>query len=371
MKILYNTDQTYLHGGIEKVMATKLNYWAALPNVEVFVVTTEQNGNSPCYSLDEKVKQMDLGVNYQRSVSYFSVVNLKKAWKHFWKQRKIFKELQPDVIISPNYNFDHYWLPFIKGKAQLIKERHGSRYFEEVQRKSAGFLQKLKFFFNDGIDSKYNHIVVLNEDEKKYVKSGNAVVIPNPITLQQLHADTSSKKVIAAGRIAPVKGFEDLVQAWSLLALDFPDWQLHIYGEDYLGTKNQLEQLIHQLKLENDIHFKGSVDHLPKTMTDYSIYAMTSETECFPMVLLEALSVGLPIVSFDCPNGPRNIITPGEDGILVEHKNTKAFADGLRTLMMDENKRKEMSQNAIKNSHRFEVSQVMKHWNKLVHLSHV
>ena len=131
MKILFNTDQIYLHGGIEKVMATKANYFASLPGVEVFVVTAEQEDHSPIYPLDSRIRLIDLGINYNRSQSYFSKGNLRKAVRHYRKQKELFRSLKPDVVISPNFNFDHYWLPFIKGKALVIKERHSSRYAEE------------------------------------------------------------------------------------------------------------------------------------------------------------------------------------------------------------------------------------------------
>ena len=144
MKIIFNTDQIYLHGGIEKVMATKANYFAALPNVEVIILTTEQKKRTACYMLDARVKQIDLAINYNRSKSYFSAENIKKAVKHFFKQRKMLKKLQADILISPNYNFDHYWLPFIKPtKTKVLKEIHASGYDVPTQRKKASLLNRL------------------------------------------------------------------------------------------------------------------------------------------------------------------------------------------------------------------------------------
>lgn len=365
MKVLVNTDQIYLHGGIEKVMATKVNYWAGLPGVEVTIVTTEQQDHPACYPLDGRVKCIDLGINYNRSKSYFSKGNLKKAIDHYQKQKQLFKELQPDVIISPNFNFDHYWLPFIKQKGKLLKERHGSRYFEKEQRLKASLAQKIRFRMEDWIDAQYDHIVVLNEDEKKYVPFNNVAVIPNPVGSTSLKADVSKKQVIAAGRIAPVKGFGDLIEAWALIQSEFPDWQLHFYGQDYLDTQEKLQNQINALDLQQTVLFKGNVDDLPKTMTDYSIYAMTSETECFPMVLLEALSVGLPIVTYNSPNGPRNIVTHKQDAFLVPYKNIPIFAQQLTELMKDENLRHQMGEKGQENVQRFSLDKVMQQWNNL------
>lgn len=350
-------------------MATKANYWSNNPDIQVYIITTEQNSHKACYPLDERINLVDLGVNYNRSKSYFSIENLLKAFSHIKKQKKLFGKLKPDVIISPNFNFDHYWLPFIKGKSQLIKERHGSRYKEESTRKNKSLLNKLKFMFNDWLDSKYNTIVVLNEDEKKYVKSGNAVVIPNPIESQSIQSDLINKKVMAAGRISPVKAFDQLIMSWALVNRDFPDWQLDIYGPDYLETQKNLMILVNDLQLQNVVHFKGSTNNIPLKMAEYSIYAMTSETECFPMVLLEALSVGLPIVSYDCPTGPRNIITNKSDGLLVDDKNINSFAENLESLIKDVNLRSTMGKNAKHNVQRFTISEVMNQWQSLFKFS--
>jgi len=371
MTILFNTDQIYLHGGIEKVMATKANFFANCKDVEVIIVTTEQKGLTPRYTLDSRIKLIDLGVNYDREKSYFSYINLKKAFLHYRKQKALFGDLKPDVIISPNYNFDHYWLAFIKRKAKLIKERHSSRYLEEEHRKNASFFKALKYKLNDWIEQKYNHIVVLNKDEAEYVKTSNVVVIPNPIDESPFVADINAKQVVAAGRISPVKNFGDLVKAWELIKPDFPDWQLHIYGEDYLDTQKKLEDDIKKAGLDEVVHFKGSVNNMSEVLSNYSIYAMSSETECFPMVLLEALSVGLPIVSYDCPNGPRHIINNGEDAYLVFHHDIETLSRKLKYLMRDKEERYRLQNNAKKNIVRFSTQQVMKQWQELLNLPHV
>ncbi|MBF0598344.1 glycosyltransferase family 4 protein [Faecalibacter rhinopitheci] len=368
MKIVFNTDQIYLHGGIEKVMATKVNYWLTLPNVEVYIVTTEQQGKEPCYTLESRVQFIDLGVNYNRRQSYFSKENIKKAFLHFKKQKSLFRKLQPDVIISPNFNFDHYWLPFIKGDSKLIKERHSSRYLEPHQRQHSSFLGKLKFKLTDWIESQYNHIVVLNKDEAYYVETNNAVVIPNPIDPTPLYAHLQNKQVMAAGRIAAVKGFDQLIEAWKIVHQHAPDWQLHIYGDNYGSTQQELEVLIKNYQLDEVIMFKGSVSNIPEVMTHYNIYALTSMTECFPTVLLEALNVGLPVVSYDCPNGPRNILTHGEDGILVQNQNPLDLANTIIYLIQSPLQLQNMSLKGKQNINRFSTSSVMQKWNNLLNL---
>jgi glycosyltransferase involved in cell wall biosynthesis len=191
------------------------------------------------------------------------------------------------------------------------------------------------------------------------------VVIPNSVAQTTLQADARNKRVLAAGRISPVKGFGDLIDAWAIIHRDFPEWELHIYGQDYLDTKTQLQSKIIKHNLEGVIDFKGTVTDLQKTMTNYSIYAMTSETECFPMVLLEALSVGLPIVTYNAPHGPKNIVKHNEDAFLVPHKNISNFAEQLKLLMGNQKLRSEMGQRAKANAHRFFLDEVMMKWRDL------
>lgn len=371
MKIIFNTDQIYKHGGVEKVMATKANYFANLPDTQVYIITTEQVGKDPRYNLDSRIHMLDLDIDYDRTKSYFSTSNLKKVYRHFRKQSALLRMINPQFVISPNYNFDHYWLPFIHRKSKKIKERHGSGFFAFEARKSASFFKRVKNYLNDWIDSKYDHIVVLNNDEKNYVSSNNAVVIPNPVEIPSEISKLENKKVLAAGRIAPVKGFDELITAWSKVNENSSGWELHIYGDDYLDTQKELEKLIKRLNLEDKVFFKESVPDLQKIMHSYSIYAMSSMSECFPMVLLEALSVGVPVVSYDCPNGPRHIITNDKDGFLTEYKNPQDLAGKLIHLINNDDLIKEFGRSAKINSARFSTLKIMSQWSDLLNLPNV
>lgn len=368
MKIVFSTDQIYLHGGIEKVMATKANYFADKLDYDVTILTCEQRNNKPCYPLSSKIKFLDLGVDYNREKSYFSPANLAKLPMHFYKLNRALRKLKPNVVIVCNFGFDYYGMPFFYKKAKKIKEFHSSRYFDNKARsENNSFLKNLYFKFNDWIEAKYDHLIVLNKDEVPYYKTQNVVVIPNPITIPEDVAPLQSNLVVAAGRISPVKGFDQLIRAWKIIHVNAPEWELHIYGEDYVGTQEKLEQLIADQQLQNVIFFKGSSTNMLQTFQQYSLYAMSSVTECFPMVLLEALSVGLPVVSFDCPNGPRNIITDGEDGLLADNQNAEDLAKKMLFLMQNDEKRLLFGQNAKLNSTYFSTAVVMKQWLTLLH----
>ncbi len=362
MKIVVATDQVCIHGGIEKVTIAKANFLSEVPNLVIYIVTSDQ-GNLPAkYPLSSKVKIIDCGVNYNRSKSILSFENLKKAFKHFRMQKKILKNIRPDFIIHPNMNVDYFWLPYIKRKAKLIREVHSSKQFSAINNKKFSLAATLRKNVNKWADSKFDQIIVLNNDEKNHFDHQNVVVIPNPVITTAFKADVTSNLVVAAGRIAPVKGFDQLINAWSIIRKDFPEWQLHIYGEDYVDTQSDLQAQINQSGLQNCIKFMGTVNNLPDTLRNYSIYAMTSQTECFPMVLLEALSVGLPIVTYNCPTGPRHIVTDNSDGFVTPYKDVNGFAEKLSELMSDESLRIKMGINGQLNVQRFNIQNIGQQW---------
>ncbi|PIA77538.1 hypothetical protein BFR04_08855 [Gaetbulibacter sp. 4G1] len=367
MKIVYYTDQIHLHGGIERVLTNKANYWVNKKGYETHIITSEQKNNPPRYPLDKRVHLHDLAINYNRKLSYFNQSNFKKAFKHYFILKKKLREIKPDVIIVCNFAFDFYFIPFIFPSILKIKEFHSSRSFDNLKRKkNKSFLKYIYYAITDYIESKYDYIALLTVDEIKYYKSNNTIVIPNALSnYPEEVALLDEKKVISAGRIAPVKGFEKLIEAWVFIKDKMPEWVLEIYGS---GEKQYLFELQNQINISNlqdRIILCGNTDSIELKMKDSSIFVMSSLTECFPMVLLESLSCGLPVVSFDCPNGPRNIITNNEDGYLVENQNSKDLANSLIRLMKDEKLRKAMGKKGKSNMKKYHPDIVMNLWEKI------
>jgi len=365
MKILFLTDQFHLHGGVEKVLSQKLNYLAENHNHKVYLVTIENKNNTFCYNTSDKVCHSDLAINYYRSKSFFNFFNLLKLPIHINSLNKKIREIKPDVIVSCNYSFDFYFLPYISNGIKIIKEYHSSRYFYVKNLPNLNYFKKIIEKINNLIEKKYDYLVILNKDEEKYFNSKNTLVIPNPtLDFGYSNYDNRQNIIIAAGRIAPVKQFDHLIKIWSLISNRYNNWELHIYGEGDKDLQFELQKLINTLKIPN-IFFKGATDDLYLKMKNASIFALTSQTECFPMVLLESLSCGLPVISYDCPNGPRNIITNNEDGILINHNNIESFAEELEYMINNFELRKEMSTNAKINIRRFDEIKVMQNWIEL------
>lgn len=363
MRVLFLTDQIYLHGGVEKVISQKANYLAAVSLDEVTIITYNQQGRKPVYPFSKKIQMFDLGINYEICKSYFHPVNLKKIPPHRNTLLLMLRQLRPDVIISCSFGPDFYFLPYLETQIPKVKEFHGSRFFYKSP--TASTKKKLLQRLNRITEEKYNCIAVLNESEKVFYSNSNVVVIPNPAEITSERSDVTSKKILAAGRISPVKNFADVIDAFARLSTDFPEWELHFFGEDYLSTQQKLEEQILTLGISDQVKFKGVTADLKKKMRTYSIYAMTSETECFPMVLLEALSVGIPIVTYASPTGPQHIVRNGNDSFLVPYKNLDIFTTQLKTLMTDENLRRKMGSAARENVQRFSIDKVMQQWKCL------
>jgi len=367
MKIVFLIDQIYKHGGAEKVLTEKASYFADEFDYDVTIITTEQREQKPCYSLSNNVSLIDIDVHYERTKSYFNFINIKKVMYHYNVLKKQIKEINPDFIILLSDAFDYYFLPYISGKSKILKEFHSSYYFNSIEKeRNKPLLKQAKFFIRDYINKKYDYLVVLNNDEKRLLNVNNTVVISNGIIMNQSEFSTlENKRVISAGRIAPVKNFEALIQSWKYVENQYPDWKLEVYGEGDKQYLLQLQKLIKELNLSNSICICGSTNHLKEKMLKSSIYVMSSITECFPMVLLEAQSCGLPIVSFDCPFGPRNILRDSQDGLLVENQNNVKLADGIIELIKSVDMRKDMGKNAKENIKKYKFDEVMRKWKIL------
>lgn len=362
MTILFSTDQIYLHGGIEKVMAEKANYFADVLGYEVWIMTTEQRGNPACYPLSEKIRFVDLDVNYIRAKSYFHPANLARVPRHYRAFRRTMKNIRPDVIISCNYAFDFYWLPFVFAKIRKLKEFHSSRYFEWQSGSRAGFAGRIRNWLNAWVESKFDRLIVLNPSEQRFFTSANTVVIPNSIALPTSKAPLVQHRAIAAGRMAPVKGFDKMIRIWKRVSHELPNWELHIFGQGDRGYVDYLKRLVIDEGLTGRVFIRDATPSLQMELLHSSLYLMTSKTECYPMVLLEALSVGVPVITFDCPTGPRHIVTDGSTGIVVPDQDEERFAKEVVLLAGDEQRRLALGADAISDAERFSNRHVMQQW---------
>lgn len=369
MKILYNIAGTYNSGGMERVLANKAN-WLVAHGHEVIIVTTDQRGESPYFPLDARIKCYDLAINYEENNGKSFLNKLIhypfKQWKHKVRLTALLKELRPDIVISMFCN-DASFIPSIKDGSKKILEIHFSR-FKRLQYGRKG-LWRLADWWRYKTDarvvSRFDKFVVLTHEDKEYWGNlRNMCVIPNARTFEvNQPATLEAKKVVAVGRLNHQKGFDRLINAWSIVDNVVSGWKLQIVGDGEL--REQLQYNIRELGLSNQINIGRAEKDMVSVYKDASILAMSSRYEGLPMVLLEAQAAGLPIVSFDCKCGPKDVIENGVDGFLVEDGDIEQLAQKLVVLMQDANLRKQMGSAAYAHSERYSEERIMKQWTDL------
>jgi glycosyltransferase involved in cell wall biosynthesis len=171
------------------------------------------------------------------------------------------------------------------------------------------------------------------------------------------------KVVVAAGRLGRQKGFDRLLRSWARVIGDHPGWQLKIFGSGV--DMKPLRRQIRRLGIEDSAQMMGFTSNLHEEMSRASLYVMSSRKEGFPMVLLEAMAVGLPVVSFDCPTGPRDIIREGVDGHVVPEGDVDALAAAMGGLMGDPERRKAYGRAAVEGARRYDIAAITRRWEEL------
>ena len=385
MKIAYCLFGTYSAGGLERVTAVKAN-WLAEHGSEVYLVTSGHAGRPSYYPLQPSVKHIDLGLCYEvpGAISRFEAYrrNLPKYRKHKELLERLFAEIRPDIAVAAGWH-EGTFLYQLKDGSKKIIEHHiwrnanfalYSLYLKQMshvtllRRVKSGLLvlwNRWLTYKQGRYDQKFDRLVVLTEEDKTYcTHCPTTSVIPNPITAPSSEVSPLSDKVIlAVGRLDNQKNFPGLIDIWALIAKDYPDWKLRIVGEGYTDTR--ILQKVKEYSLEGQFELCPFTNNVQEHYLSSSIFTMTSDFEGFGLVLVEAESMGLPLVSYACPCGPRDIIRDGQDGFLVERGDMKTFAARLRQLIEDEELRRRMGQAAKVNSQRFSLDNVMKQWEAL------
>ncbi len=213
--------------------------------------------------------------------------------------------------------------------------------------------------------------VVLTKDDatdyRQWAPEGSRVErIPNGHTTPTADhgAALDQQVVVSAGRFVPRKGFDRLVEAWGPIAREFPDWQLHFYGSG--PEEDAIRQAIHDRGLTESVHLMGYSNTFDRVLVESSAYAMGSTSEGFPMVLVEAMGKGLPIVAFDCPRGPADTIEDGVNGRLVPDGDIAGFTQALREIIADPALRRSMGGAGLVRARDYEMANIAAQWETLI-----
>lgn len=369
-KIVYILGGNYAANGMSKIISQKINYLASNTNYELYAVLTERKDLPMHYPLDKRVKTVNFNINFDE---LDTMPICKKIYYYLQKQKKYKKQLtnfllllKADIVISAMRR-DINFLNDIKDGSKKIGEIHFSKSnYREFNKK---YLPK---WLNEYITKKWRNvlikeikklnsfIVLTHEDKEEWTEIQNIKVIPNFIKqLPKIKSSNNSKIIIASGRYTWQKGFDLLIHAWEFVNIKYPDWKLDIYGS---GDNDVYQALVNKMNLNYCITCHPSTNNLYQKLVESSIYVLSSRYEGLPMVLLEASSCGLPIVSFACPCGPKDIIINGKNGYLVKPNNIKELADKICYLIENEDIRKEMGIQARRRAEDFTEDKIMHQW---------
>lgn len=374
MKIVYYLPSLYAPGGLERIITFKANYLAEhFEGYEIYIVTSEQANQKLHFELSPKVKHIDLNVPFDWPFDQSRIGKLLKyplryvQFKH--RFTRLLKELKPDITIS-TLRRELNFINQINDGSIKIGEFHVTRHSYGVGSENEGnpvsrFLRKKwadSFLQNLGQLSKL--VILTHEEAGNWPELNNICVIPNPIiTPTPFVSDCTCRQVIAAGRYAPQKGFDLLIESWNIVAKENPGWVLKIYGDGSL--RDQMQQRINQLGMTESCKLEHTTADIASKYSESSIFVLSSRFEGFGMVITEAMACGIPPVSFACPCGPRDIIDDGTNGLLVEPENIEQLAKKISYLIGNEDIRKKMGKQALQRSEQYSMNSVMQQWHKL------
>ena len=366
MRILYFNDAWAIWGGLERVLIDKMNYLADDEGYEIYTITYNQGNHPLPYPLSPKIVHCDLNVWFHHHYRYRG---FKRIYFRYKLQNMLVKRLQseieeikPEVIVCPRIDLIGFVLK-AKGSVPLVFESHSSCQWFSYEFK--GLIWHVKRYCFKRQVEKAQMIVALTEgDAVEWRKlTPNVRVIPNVVHLNKsnVYSDCKAKSVIFVGRFSKQKDVGSLLRIWEIVHQRYPDWSLHIYG----GYGEERDSLLAEIKkMDAGILVHDSTSDIIEKYKENSILLMTSLYEPFGLVLPEAMSCGLPVVAFDCPYGPADIITDGVDGFLIRQRNIEEFADKVCLLMDNHELCIKMGKAGIKSSLRYDASRIMPLWKE-------
>lgn len=339
MKICFIISSLLSLGGTERVAVSLANELSKKNEV----VIISRNAGYPAYSLLNSVKDVRVLGNYLTFAKRLKSILLVES---------------PDLVIVHTMSklTPYLLLSGLKTK-KLWSLEHISYQFHSVM-----FRLARKILYN-----KLDRVLVFTASQQQifsqFCKKVDIIRNPSPLEITNLDYNKSSRKIISIGRLTHQKGYDLLIEAWKIIEKRNPSWSFFIYGDGEL--KNTLAKKIKFYRLSN-IYLCGQERQIEKIYDSASFYVMSSRYEGLPMVLIEAQSRGLPIVSFLCPTGPEEIVSNNNTGYLVECGNIQALARAMESLILNPDIRERMSFCAKVNAEYFSTQSVVSLWEDLI-----
>ena len=350
-------SDAFLFGGIERVVSILTNElikYKEKYEITILSLFKSQSVTFCDYGNNVKIKNIFEGKCPDLRKNYLKV---RKGLKKYIENNDI------DILIVEAAGLACFSYPITRRKdiKTIVCEHVG---FDNSKRFGLGWLgRRIGCYYCEGI------VVVTEADLarfKKNIKKINRIEqIYNPIdpSICTYNYNLFSKLIVTCGRLSAEKGHDLLIEAARYVFKKHSDWQLDIFGDG--PERLNLEKKITKYSLSNNIKLRGIVNNVYEKYKDYSFYVMSSRYEAFGMVLVEALKTGLPVISFDCPYGPNEIILNNTNGLLVDCLDVQQLAEKMNFLIEHEDLRKELSYNSMAGLDRFELTAITSRWINL------
>ncbi|HIS10400.1 MAG TPA: glycosyltransferase family 4 protein [Candidatus Avibacteroides excrementipullorum] len=372
MKLIYCICSLQNPGGMERVLLNKVTYIVERLHWDVTVVTTDQKGRPAFYPFPDAVRMVDLGINYTDDNGKHPLLKIAGYLQRRRRHRKLLTKLlmkeRADIVVSL-YPSESSFIPDIKDGSKKVLELHFCKFFRLQYRRSGllGLIDRWRTRQDEKIVGKFDKFVVLtNEDKGYWGQLPNIEVIPNAaMHIGNKYSDSTAHRIIAVGRLDYQKGFDRLIEAWALIQKHkkYKDWNLDIFGQG--EWHDMLQQMIERHGLQDNTHINRPTRDIGTEYAKSSLLVMSSNYEGFPMVMIEAMACGLPVVSFDFKCGPKDIIKDSINGLLVPNGNIDALAQAMIKIMDNDTYRKELSLNARQVVSTYSEDTVMAKWISL------
>lgn len=337
MKILFIINSLRNKSGSERVAVELANKMSTIANYDITLLNRESTKESTAYPVADNV----------------DVVNLCGNLFHFYmKLKEHISTSNYDVVVVHNMGKLSLLCAFVPNIKKLVVLEHVS-FVSRPQKIQS--LSKLLY-------RKIDQVVTLTQNDKEQFDKfhSNVLVIPNfsPFPISSTHQQ-NNKQIVTIGRLTDQKNYIHLLQAWEKIYQSIPEWKLNIYGEG--EHHSMLDDYITRKSLRN-VTLMGTTSNVKQVYEQSSFFVMSSKYEGLPMVLIEAQSFGLPIVSYNCPYGPSDVIQENKNGLLVEDQNIDKLAEAILKLASSPDLLNRFSQESLLNAEKYQPEQILKIW---------
>ena len=375
MKIAVINPSMCLAGGVERVISIQVNTWVEKYNHDVIIITQADPSCSSFYKLNEHIRIIYTGdlIHYNILDDIRGIRMFRKRKQRINQYKNIIKREAPNIIISMMQGEENFFLHKISNNIPIIGVNHLTIKWRKgiLEKKLTKRISMYITYCNHLSHwKKYDAIVALSKTDRDNLhKSGcKTYYIPNPCSFPIIKEETHERKkqVVMIGRLDYLKGQDQLLKIWKQVSNKFPEWTLLFVGDG--EAKQRLLKIEKEYGIENSIRHIYKSDNIQSILTSSSILAFTSRLESFGMVILEAFCCGLPVISYDCENGPRDLVISNKNGFLIPEGNEELFINLLTSLMNNANLRKELGINAKITADVYNIDNVMNQWETLLKL---